>query len=343
MPAANAGIPRKHLSGKEFFMCTCIDFKTKDHYFGRNLDLEYRFDEKVVITPRNYCFALKNGSTIHTKYAMIGMASVKDNYPLYAEATNEKGLSIAGLYFPRNAHFNPGEKDKFNLCPYELFPYFLGLYASVAELREILSRLNITDIPLTPDLPVAQLHWMISDETECIILEQMEGGLKIYDNPVGILTNNPPFGYHLANLNNYMNLTPCCPENRFSDKLNLQQYGMGMGAIGLPGDSSPTSRFVKASFTKFNSVCEENEESSVTQFFHILDSVSVVRGTSLTKDGLDDLTTYSCCINTTRGIYYYKTYNNSQITAIRMTGREKCRKTLCIHELIDTQQIRYLN
>ena len=122
-----------------------------------------------------------------------------------------------------------------------------------------------------------------------------------------------------------------------------KQYGMGMGAIGLPGDSSPTSRFVKASFTKFNSVCEENEESSVTQFFHILDSVSVVRGTSLTKDGLDDLTTYSCCMNTTRGIYYYKTYNNSQITAIRMTGREKCRKTLCIHELIDTQQIRYLN
>ena len=112
MPAANAGIPRKHLSGKEFFMCTCIDFKTKDHYFGRNLDLEYRFDEKVVITPRNYCFALKNGSTIHTKYAMIGMASVKDNYPLYAEATNEKGLSIAGLYFPQNAHFNPGVENK---------------------------------------------------------------------------------------------------------------------------------------------------------------------------------------------------------------------------------------
>lgn len=324
-------------------MCTCIDFKTKDHYFGRNLDLEYRFDEKVIITPRNYRFGLKNGSAIATKYAMIGMASLRDGYPLYAEATNEKGLSMAGLYFPKNAHFCCEKKEKFNLTPYELIPCFLGLYATVPELREVLSRLNITDIPLAKDLPVAQLHWMISDDTECIILEQTEGGLKIYDNPVGILTNNPPFGYHLANLNNYMNLTPCCPENRFSDKLDLQQYGMGMGSIGLPGDPSPASRFVRASFSKFNSSCGEDEESSVTQFFHILDSVAIVRGTMRTRDGLDDFTTYSCCMNTTRGIYYYKTYNNSQITAIRMTGREKCRKTLCVHELIDTQQIRYLN
>lgn len=324
-------------------MCTCIDFTTKDHYFGRTLDLEYRFDEKVVITPRNYCFALKNGTTIRTRYAMIGMASVKENYPLYAEATNEKGLSIAGLNFLGNACFFPEDKSRFNLTPYELFPYFLGLYSTVADLREILPDLNITDIPLSEDIPLAELHWMISDGTECIILEQMEDGLKSYDNPVGILTNNPPFSYHLANLNNYMNLTPCCPENRFSDKLNLQQYGMGMGAIGLPGDSSPSSRFVKASFTKLNSVCEKDEMSSVTQFFHILGSVSIVKGTTLTKDGLDDLTTYACCMNTTRGIYYYKTYNNSQITALRMTGREKCRKTLCIHDLIDTQQVRYVN
>lgn len=324
-------------------MCTCIDFKTKDHYFGRTLDLEYRFDEKVVITPRNYPFVLKNGTSFRTRYAMIGMASVQNNYPLYAEASNEKGLSIAGLNFPGNACFFPEADSRFNLAPYELFPYFLGLYSTVADLREILPDLNITDIPFTENTPVAELHWMISDGTECIILEQMEDGLKVYDNPVGILTNNPPFSYHLANLNNYMNLTPCCPQNRFSDKLNLQQYGMGMGAIGLPGDSSPSSRFVKASFTKLNSVCEEDEMSSVTQFFHILDSVSIVKGTTLTKDGLDDLTTYSSCINTTRGIYYYKTYNNSQITALRMTEREKCRKTLCIHELIDTQQVRYLN
>lgn len=324
-------------------MCTCIDFTTKDHYFGRTLDLEYRFDEKVTITPRNYRFALKNGSSICTRFAMIGMASIRDNYPLYAEASNEKGLSMAGLNFPGNARFFPENNSRFNLTPYELFPYFLGLYTTVAELRPILSNLNITDTSFSEDLPVAALHWMISDGTDCIILEQMEEGLKVYDNPVGIMTNNPPFSYHLTNLDNYMNLTPCCPQNRFSDKLDLRHYGRGMGAIGLPGDFSPSSRFVKAAFCKCNSVCGDDEISSVTQFFHILDSVSLVRGTTLTEDHTDDFTVYSCCMNTDCGIYYYKTYQNNQITAVRMTGREMCKKTLSVYELIDTQQIRYVN
>lgn len=324
-------------------MCTCIELKTDDHYFGRNLDLEYRFGEKVVITPRQYRFSLKNGEVIRTKYAMIGMASVTDCYPLYAEATNEKGLSMAGLYFPKNACFYPEDKSRFNLCPFELIPYFLGLYSTIAELREVLSRLNIMDIPFSETIPVAELHWMIGDGTECIVMEQTAEGLKIYENPTGVLTNNPPFSYHMANLNNYMNLTPCCPNNNFSDKLDLQQYGMGMGSIGLPGDTSPSSRFVRAAFNKLNAVCDGNEESSVTLFFHILDSVSMIRGTTLTKDGIEDMTHYSCCMNAAKGIYYYKTYNNNQITAIRMTEREKCRKSLCIYELIERQQIRYLN
>lgn len=324
-------------------MCTCIDYKTNDHYFGRNLDLEYRFGERVVITPRHYHFSLKNGSSILTKYAMIGMASVSDCYPLYAEATNERGLSMAGLYFPKNARFHEENKSKFNLCPFELIPYFLGLYSTVAELRDIFSSLNIMNTSFSETIPVAQLHWMISDGTDCIVMEQMKDGLKIYDNPTGILTNNPPFSYHLANLNNYMNLTPCCPNNNFSDKLNLEQYGMGMGSIGLPGDTSPSSRFVRAAFNKCNAVCEPDEESSVTLFFHLLDSVSLIRGTTLTRDGVEDITHYSCCMNATKGIYYYKTYGNNQITAIRMTEREKNRRNLCIHELIESQQIRYIN
>ena len=105
-------------------MWTCINFKTRDNYFGRNLDLEYRFNEKVVITPRNYEFKLKNGSVIRTKYSIIGMATVSGDYPLYAEASNEKGLSIAGLYFPKNAFYFDNDDNKLSLAPYELIPYF---------------------------------------------------------------------------------------------------------------------------------------------------------------------------------------------------------------------------
>lgn len=324
-------------------MCTCIDLKTKDYYFGRNLDLDERFGEKVVITPRNYKFDWKNGSTIFTKYAMIGMASVVQDYPLYAEAANERGLAMAGLYFPQNAYFFEPKDSNLNLAPYELIPYFLGQYATVAEIKNNIKNLNITNIPFSKGLPIADLHWMISDGENCIVLEQMKDGLKIYDNPVGVLTNNPPFDYHLMNLNNYMNLTPNNKEKGFSNKINLQAYGQGMGAIGLPGDASPASRFIRAAFYKLNSICKEDEESSVTQFFHILDSVAMIQGATITKEGKYDITTYSCCINLSKGIYYYKTYTNNQITAIKMSEKEKLKTKLSIYELIENQQIKYAN
>lgn len=324
-------------------MCTCINFKTNDNYFGRNLDLEYRFNEQVVITPRNYEFKFKNRKSITTKYSIIGMATVIENYPLYAEASNEVGLSMAGLYFPGNAKFFQERENKLNLTPYELIPYFLGQYSSVKEIKEFIDTLNITNIPFSDNLPITELHWMLSDETESIVIEQMEDGLKIYDNNYGVLTNNPPFSYHLTNIRNYMNLTSSYGENRFSNKMDITQYGQGMGAIGLPGDNSPASRFVRATFNKLNSVCDSGEESSVTQFFHILDSVSMVRGTVITEDLKNDITTYSCCINTTKGIYYYKTYTNNQITAIKMTDEAKESKNLSVYNLIENQQIRYEN
>ncbi|MFQ7574291.1 MAG: choloylglycine hydrolase [Lachnospira sp.] len=324
-------------------MCTCIDFKTTDNYFGRNLDLEYRFNEKVVITPRGYEFKLKNGNVINTKSALIGMATVVNDYPLYAEASNESGLSMAGLYFPGNAKFFEPDASKLNLSPYELIPYLLGLYSTVSEVRGVFDNLNITNTAFMDNMPVTDLHWMISDGNDCIVVEQMQEGLKVYDNPLGVLTNNPPFDYHIINVNNYINLTPNCAKNRFSDKINLSQYGQGMGALGLPGDTSPASRFVRAAFNKLNSSCKGDEEESVSQFFHILDSVAMVKGATVTAEGKYDITSYSCCINVSKGIYYYKTYTNNQITAVRMTDKEKNKKELSVYDLVEEQQIRYEN
>lgn len=323
-------------------MCTCINLKTKDCYFGRNLDLDYRFGEKVVITPRNYEFKLKNGDTFKTKYAMIGMATVVGNYPLYAEASNEKGLSIAGLYFPNNAHYKEEESSKINITPFELIPWILGNFASIEELKNIIHDINITNIPFNCDMPLSPLHWMISDDKECLVLEQVEEGLKVYSNPIGVLTNNPPFPYHLMNINNYLNLTTGVTNNNFSNKISLDSYSQGMGAIGLPGDNSSSSRFIRAAFNKLNSVSDVDEESSVTQFFHILDSVSMVRGTVITKEGNCDITTYSCCINITKGIYYYKTYSNNQITAINMTTENINSRKLSVYELDEKQSINYV-
>lgn len=322
-------------------MCTCINFKTECGYFGRTLDLEHRFGEKVAVTPRNFEIKLKNGEKLNTSYAIIGMAAVMENYPLYAEAANEKGLAMAGLNFPQNACFFKPEKEKLNLTPYELILYFLAKYATVKELREDLKVLNITDVPFANGVPISELHWMISDKAECIVLEQTRGGLQVYDNPIGVLTNNPPFDYHLNNINNYIGLTPDCPKNSFSQSVDLKHYGRGMGAIGLPGDTSPASRFVRAAFNKLNSRCESDEISSVTQFFHILDSVSLVSGATLTENGECDITQYSCCINLDKGIYYYKTYANNQITAVELCENNKTGKSLSIYELCEKQNISY--
>lgn len=192
-------------------------------------------------------------------------------------------------------------------------------------------------------MQLTPLHWMISDEKDCIVLEQTKEGVNVYDNPIGVLTNNPPFWYHLTNINNYLNLTSKDAKNRFSDKIELSEYSKGMGAIGLPGDNSSASRFIRAAFNKLNSVCDVSEESSVSQFFHILDSVAMVKGSNITKDNKYDTTVYSCCINTTKAIFYYKTYENNQITAVKMNENNINSKELVIYELERKQQINYFN
>ena len=324
-------------------MCTCIEMRNKDFYFGRNLDLQYRFGQKVAVTPRNYPFRLKNGSEIKTSFALIGMASVAGEYPLYAEASNEKGLSMAGLYFPGTGVYMDSEEGKLNLASFELIPYFLGQYESIDQIRGQLENLNITNIPFAEGMYPTELHWMISDGKKCVVLEQMADGLKIYENPIGVLTNNPPFYYHLWNIKNYMAVKPGAADNRFSDRLDLECYGNGMGSIGLPGDTGPASRFVRAAFNKWNSPEEESEEEAVGQFFHVLDSVAMTKGSTVTAAWEDDFTLYSCCINTDKRIYYCKTYTNNRIIAVKMTETNMNADTLDIYELEEKQQIKYVN
>ena len=231
---------------------------------------------------------------------------------------------------------------KINITPFELIPWILGNFKSIVELKEVIYNINLINISFSESMQLTPLHWMISDKKDCIVLEQTKEGLNIYDNAIGVLTNNPPFWYHCANINNYLNLTPKNAQNRFSDKIRLSEYGSGMGAIGLPGDNSPSSRFIRAAFNKLNSVSETSEEESVSQFFHILDSVAMVKGSNIDKNKYD-FTVYSCCINATKGIFYYKTYENNQITAVKMNEDNINSKELVIYELERKQQINYCN
>ena len=323
-------------------MCTAVSFTSGDSYFGRNLDFEHDFGEKVTITPRNYKFRFRNGIDIDEHYGIIGMAVAEDNYPLYFDATNEKGLSVAGLNFPDNSHYMKRKEGTDYIASFELIPWILAQCKNVSEAESKLRNMIITDDAFLPHMPPTPLHWIIADKTKSITVEQTSAGLKIYNNPVGVLTNNPVFEIQLFNLNNYMSVSHDEPLNLFSDKLELKKYSRGMGGIGLPGDLSSASRFVRAAFTKLNSVCESSEHSAVNQFFHILYSVYQQRG--CVKVGSDyEITNYSSCCNTDKGIYYYTTYNNFTVTAVDMHRENLDGAEIVSYELIKSDNFRFQN
>ena len=250
---------------------------------------------------------------------------------------------MAGLNFVGNAVYQEVEEGRENVAQFEFIPWILSKCASVKETREALNKMNLVGTPFSEQLPSAQLHWIIADENEAITVECMKDGMHIYDNPAGVLTNNPPFEQQMFQLNNYVGLSPKQPENRFSDKLNFNAYSRGMGALGLPGDLSSASRFAKVAFTKMNSISGTSEKESVSQFFHILGSVDQQRGCCEVADGKFEITLYTSCCNTNKGIYYYTTYENHQISAVDMFGENLNEKELIKYPLIKGEQIYWQN
>lgn len=324
-------------------MCTAVTYKTKDFYFGRTLDYEFSYNEEIIITPRNYEFKFRKVKNLVNHYSMIGMAFTSNDYPLYYDAINEKGLAIAGLNFVGNAFYRDPIDGKENIAQFELIPYLLGKCSSVKEVRDLLDNINITNEPFNDELPLAQLHWIISDQNESITVESVKEGINVYDNPVGVLTNNPTFDKQMFNLNNYRHLSAKNPKNTFNERLNLDVYSRGLGGLGLPGDLSSMSRFVRVAFVKMNSFSKEDENESVSQFFHILNSVDQQRGCCDLGEDKFEITIYTSCCNTNKGIYYYTTYDNHQINAVDMHKENLNSNTLIHYPLIIGEHINFQN
>jgi choloylglycine hydrolase len=315
-------------------MCTAVHF---NNFFGRNLDLDISYNEQVILTPQNYPLTFKTLEKLPTHLAIIGIGTSSDEYPLYYDGMNEAGLAMAGLNFPGNAHYFPACHGADNIAPFELIPYILGRCESVCDAKKLLSRINIADISFSQKFPNSPLHWMISDKQSSIVAEQTKEGLKIHDNPVGILTNSPTFDYHLTNLANYINITSQEPQNRFSQKLNLSPYSRGMGGIGIPGDLSSASRFVRASFTLLNS-----SECNLSQFFHILGSVAQQKGAVHVGNSYE-YTLYSSCCDMEHLVYYYTTYENPAISAVYLNSENLDSSNLIIYPIGKDLYINHVN
>ena len=313
-------------------MCTAISLKTDSHYFGRNLDLDRTYGEEITVMPRRRKIAFGCGVTCMEHYAVIGMAKVVETdgeknggYPLFFDAVNEQGLAVAGLNFPHNAYYVPKKNapsDRYAVASFELIPWLLTRCGSVSEAKNLLERTVITDECFSEELPPTPLHWMISDKEEDAVIECTERGMSVTDNPCGVLTNNPPFEYQYAELKKYSHLTA---EFRDSGEDLTGKHGeryftnsLGLGAMGLPGDSSSASRFVRAFFLRKNSPVSGGEAETVSQLFHVLSSVEVVKGSCKTETGREHFTVYTSCMSSALGRYYYTTYGNRRVSCADM-------------------------
>lgn len=303
-------------------MCTAINETRGRHLFGRTLDLEYSLSEQAVIVPRHFELNFLHEPSLKNHLAIIGIAHVSNGTPLYYDAANEAGLAAAGLNFGGSAKYSKLQKSTRNISSFELIPWVLGQCKSVSEAAELLGNTTLTDDSFSTSLPATPMHWLIGDRTGSIAVEPTADGLKIREDPFGVLTNEPPLDYHQTNLKNYMSLTPMPPQNALCPDIQLKPYSRGMGAIGLPGDFSSASRFVRAVFVKSHTLPESDEPTAVNRFFRIMDSVSVPRGCIITDGGKAVSTVYASCADTENATYYFSTYGDRSIRFLRLNDAE---------------------
>ena len=297
-------------------MCTAI---STDGLFGRTLDVERSYGEEVVITPRDYRIDLVREPAIKFHQSMIGMATVREGRPLYFDAMNESGLCIAALNFPKNAVYNPPRENMNNVASFEFIPWVLCNSSSVAQAVELLKRTNITNDNFSAELSSTPLHWLVSDKVRSITVESVESGLRIYENSFGVLTNNPPFSYHIEHISNFVHLNPNVPKNTLCPRVEVELYSRGMGAMGLPGDFSSTSRFVRAVYAKTHTESLKNSKNDrIYRFFHIMDTVNVPFGCVKTETGENSYTLYTSCMDMETKTYYFTTYMCRKIQSISL-------------------------
>ena len=291
-------------------MCTVVCLNGAQFFFGRNMDIEGSFGEEIVLTPRRFPLHFRRMSKLDTHYAMLGMAAVIDGYPLYADAMNEHGLCMAGLNFVGNAYYFHAEScGERSLAPYELILWVLATCKNCTEVRDTLEGFRLAEIPFRSDVPLSDLHWILADGETCLVLESTETGLRVYENPLWVLTNNPPFPSQLENWRQYAHLS--------AEDTNAEPFfSLGLGAVGLPGDYSSASRFVRASYLRESILRYGQADLPVA--YQILGAVAPPKGSVLDCNGLPHYTTYSCCMDVARRAYTYTTHENRRITAVMM-------------------------
>lgn len=304
-------------------MCTAINSTGNYHLFGRTLDLEYSYGEKLTVLPRNFRLDFSHGRPFISHLSMIGIAHISAGVALYYDAINEAGVAMAALNFPNDAVYSDDVKaERDNVASFELITWVLCQCESVDAAEKLLSGVNIVADKFSNDLPSTPLHWIVADKQRAITVEQTRYGLKIYDNPWGIITNSPDFPYHTTRLADFLSLDSNVPKNTLSPQKEIPLYSRGLGASGLPGDFSSASRFIRAVFLDSHTEHGESEIAEVGRFFHIMSNLSVPCGSVKTSEGQSVMTVYTSCACSNTMSYYFTTYGCRRIKAAALDDFE---------------------
>ncbi len=324
-------------------MCTAICTSLKSSYLGRTLDVDYSYREKCVIIPRNYNLNFLHGGTVSHHSAIVGTAAEIDGVPLLYDGMNEEGLSVAALDFSGIASYKSVSETSLSLASFELIPYILSSFKSTKEAVEGLKHLVITDEGFSENLPPAPLHWILYDGKSCACIEPLSCGVKIFANAAGVMTNAPELPYHIKNLSNYMHLSPKPAKNSFAPEIEINAYSAGYSAIGLPGDSSSASRFVRAVYNKSNILTRGDMLSELNGSFHLLNSVEQICGCTISERERPVSTLYSVVYDLNEGMCFYKSYKNSRIRAVKIDAGVENATEPVFYPIYSEEDVLYLN
>ena len=305
--------------------CTGITLKSKDGAVIAARTIEWAesvMNNMYVVVPRNQELQSltpsgMDGVTFKAKHGFIGLAVEQKEFMV--EGINEKGLSAGLFYFPNYGKYQPYDETKKDQClaDFQVVSYVLAECSNIDEVKEALSKVRIINI----DPRSSTVHWRFTEPSgRQVVLEIVDEVMHFYENPLGVLTNSPGIEWHWTNLNNYINLQPGnAPEHSFGP-LDMKNLGHGSGLLGLPGDFTPPSRFVRAAFFQLTAPQQPTARESVVQAFHLLNNFDIPTGTELpwgkASVELPSATQFTVASDTHNRMLYYRTMYNSNIRCI---------------------------
>lgn len=279
-------------------MCTAISITAKngDVVLGRTMDFSYRLQSKLYELPAGNEFVGQADGQVHTsRYGVIGMG--QDISPLtFADGANDAGLGAAALYFPAYAEYDSDNlTHESSAASTDVILYVLSMCRNVDEAVSFFQSVNIVGVTDKITGTVAPLHWIFSDVSgKCVVVEKVLEGVFCHENPTGVLTNSPDFGWHMTNLRNYAGITPEQREETLWDgDISLTPFGQGAGTWSLPGDFTSMGRFVRTTWLKTHTVGLSDGEAALRAGFQILGNVSIPKGCVMTGRGTYDYTQYT--------------------------------------------------